>query len=446
VVDASNQCRIRLEGVNWYGMQTQYYVPAGLDFASYSTVLALIKSLGFNSVRIPLSDQLVRNNATITIGSKYIKKSPELKGLHPLEVLDLIVAQAQADGLWVILDNHDAAAVTKAQIQSEQKGASPVWTAPGYTQRQWINDWLTLANRYSDSHPCGIYGPAQSNCTDVPTVVGFDLHNEPHTSQGAPVWNMKAYLKYGSVWGGCSVRVCGTTYATAWTKESPSKQAASNWPDAATMAANAILTVNPHLLMIVEGTQLYPDVSAKHPTAVDSYWWGSVLKGILVDPINLATPAFEQQLVYSPHEWGPWKFDSPQFYEGKAGYSQLAKLFNSQWGFILHMKNPHPIWMGEFNTCNRTPTKKFAHVHSTLPRIRNVAQCTADTRKNSEGLWWTILIKFLQQNPEIGWSYYPFNPVNSVDGASNNSIQYKSGRLDNAIMNALRKIEGPPQQ
>src|SRR5581483_1749892 len=50
VVDAGNNCKVRLEGVNWYGMQTQYYVPAGLDLASFQDVLAEIKSLGFNSV------------------------------------------------------------------------------------------------------------------------------------------------------------------------------------------------------------------------------------------------------------------------------------------------------------------------------------------------------------------------------------------------------------
>jgi len=444
VVDNATGCRVRLEGVNWFGMQTQYYVPAGLDFASYQAVLQLIKNLGFNSIRIPLSDQLVKNNASITIGSRWIKKSPELAGLHPLELLDLIVAQAQADGLWVILDNHDSAAVTKSELHSDQKTASPVWTAPGYSQNQWINDWTSLAARYSDGHYCGYYAPAAASCSDVPTVVGFDLRNEPHTKLGP--WNMASYLKYGSVWGPCTPTLCGTYYKT-WAAEPAATQNNSNWPAAATTAANAVLTVNPHLLMIVEGTQLYPNVSKAHPKAVDSYWWGSILKGVLTDPINLATPAFNDQLVYSPHEWGPWKFDSPQFYTGKAGYKQLASLFNSQWGFILHMKPAHPIWLGEFNTCNVVPGKRYyKQVHSTIPKIKTLAQCTSDTRKNSEGLWWGILIKYLRQNPAIGWSYYPFNPVNSLDGASNNSIEYKNGTLDTAIMNSLKTIEGVPAQ
>ena len=452
VVDAATNCKIRLEGVNWYGMQTQYYVPAGLDFASYQSILADIKDLGFNSVRIPLSDAFVRysNKETVT---KYVKKSPELAGMHPLDVLDLIVRQAQDDGLWVILDNHDSAAVTKSQIHSEQKSASPVWTAKNYPQSAWINDWTTLARRYGSGHYCGMYSQAASGCQNTPTVVGFDLHNEPHTSHhSGNFWNMPSYLKYGSVWGPCTVSLCGKTYAKWWSSESATQQAASNWPAAATLAANTVLAVNPHLLMIVEGTQLYPEVTKKSPKGVDSYWWGSILKGVATDPINLSSPQFNQQLVYSPHEWGPWKFDSPQFYSGKSDYNSQYKgsssEFNSQWGFILHSSTPHPMWLGEFNTCNMVPNRH--NMSKLVPRITNVVQCTYDTRKNSQGLWWRILMQFLQKNPEIGWSYYPLNPVNSLDETSNNSLLYPKAsyphNVDQDVMNGLKSLEGAPPQ
>ncbi|HEV3311100.1 MAG TPA: cellulase family glycosylhydrolase, partial [Chloroflexota bacterium] len=101
-------CRVRLAGATWYGFQSTNFAPVGLDSETYQAVLSEIARLGFNSVRIPLSDQLVKHNKSITIPLKWLKAEPKpfRRNLHPLKLLDDIVKQAADDHLMVILDNH----------------------------------------------------------------------------------------------------------------------------------------------------------------------------------------------------------------------------------------------------------------------------------------------------------------------------------------------------
>jgi hypothetical protein len=180
--------------------------------------------------------------------------------------------------------------------------------------------------------------------------------------------------------------------------------------------------------MFVEGVQLYPQTTREHPDQVDQYWWGSILRGVRTDPVVLASPAFERQLVYSPHEWGPWKNLAPQFYRGHVSYTSLRNLFNGQWAFILHAKDPHPIWLGEFNTCNIRPS------------------CVTNTARGSQGWWFHVLIHYLKNNPEMGWSYYPLNGTNSADETSNNSILRRNWKTwDWRITQALKPIQSQPR-
>ena len=138
-IEDTNDCHVRLVSVDWYGMDTTNFVPAGLDFQSYKTILAEIKRLGFNSIRFSISEQMVRYNSKLHVGKKYIKKDPELKGLHPLQVLDRIVAEAHRLGLFLILDNHSSVAGYAANVPHRgalesvlRKGLGPGLGDTGY--------------------------------------------------------------------------------------------------------------------------------------------------------------------------------------------------------------------------------------------------------------------------------------------------------------------------
>jgi len=388
-IEDSQNCRVRLEGVTWYGMQTLFYAPGGLDYQPYTAILSKIKDLGFNTIRIPLTDQLVRYDSQITV-TQHLRANPDLKGLHPLQILDRIIQAAGQLGLFVILDNHDTTARTKPIAPGE---GPALWTEGSYSELTWIHDWTTLARRYQNN----------------PTVIGFDLRNEPHTNGPGP-WSLKTYLKQGATWGRYPSK--------AWKRR-------TDWARAARRCGDAVLKVNPHLLIFVEGVQLYPD--AKEPRHIDAYWWGSILRGVAHDPVRLDVP---HQLVYSTHEWGPWKYRSPQFY-GKVTWKRIFHLFNSQWGFILHQADRAlraPIWLGEFNTCN------------------DRKKCVANSKRGSQGQWFQILLRYLKRNPEISWSYYPINGTNSWDQTSNNSIlnhHWSKVRLK-TLMKALKPIQRQP--
>ncbi|GEM_PF-2534080 len=401
IVDKNN-CKVRLVGATWYGMQTTYYVPAGLDFLPYQEILSKIKQLGFNTIRIPLSDELVRYNKKLHVNNSYLQANPDLQNLHPLQVLDKIVAAAGKLKLMIILDNHFSVARTPASYgkHSHARKHEATWITKGYSEQTWINDWLTVTHRYRGD----------------PTVIGFDLRNEPHTDGPGP-WSLKTYLKQGATWG---------RYPSKMWKPS------SDWAAAATKAGNHILSVNPHLLMFVEGVQLYPDPKGQMKPlthrGVETYWWGSILRGVLTDPIHFR---IGHQLVYSPHEWGPWKYNLGQF-SYKTTYKYLSHIFGWNWAFILHSKNPKiraPIWLGEFNTCN---TRK---------------KCVNAKAKGSQGEWFQLLLHYLRDNPEINWSYYPLNGSNSFDEPSNNSIlnpNWTQPRLPD-LMKALRPLEKQPK-
>src|ERR1035437_3253751 len=52
IVDA-NGTRVRLNAFSWYGAESKDFVVAGLETADLTSIVQVIKSMGFNSVRLP---------------------------------------------------------------------------------------------------------------------------------------------------------------------------------------------------------------------------------------------------------------------------------------------------------------------------------------------------------------------------------------------------------
>ncbi len=225
LIDANNQA-IRLTGINWFGFETSNASPHGLWSRDYRSMLKQIKFLGFNSLRLPWGNHILKSGATasgITFSGvdAYDGTSPmnaPLQGKTPLQILDLIIEEAGKQGLKVILDNHSR--------KADNFLNEDLWYLSDFSEAQWIADWVTLANRYRNNS----------------TVIGFDLDNEPHGS---------------ATWG--------------------NSNAATDWNKAAERAATAILAVHPDVLIIVEGVQNYNG----------SYWWGGNLEGAKNYPLNV---------------------------------------------------------------------------------------------------------------------------------------------------------------
>ena len=191
ILDSSSN-QVILTGINWFGLETESYAPHGLWARNLESILDQIVELGFNTIRLPYSNQLF-DPASIPNGINY-DLNPDLEGLNGLEIMDTIIAEAGERGLKVILDRH----------RPDSHSQSELWYTSQYSEERWINDWVMLAERYSGDD----------------TVIGMDLHNEPH---GRATWG--------------------------------SGDPATDWSLAAERAGNAILEANPNVLIIVQGVQ-----------------------------------------------------------------------------------------------------------------------------------------------------------------------------------------------
>lgn len=193
ILDANNQ-PVRIAGINWFGFETSNYVVHGLWTRNYKDMLDQIKNLGYNTIRLPYSNQLFDPGSTPN--SIDYNKNPDLQDLSGIQIMDKIIGYASQIGLRIILDQH----------RPDSGSQSALWYTSQYPESRWISDWQMLAQRYKNN----------------PMVVGADLHNEPHSP---------------ACWG------CGNP--------------ALDWQLAAQRAGNAILAVNPNWLVFVEGVDCY---------------------------------------------------------------------------------------------------------------------------------------------------------------------------------------------
>ncbi len=349
ILDA-NGTEVRIAGINWYGFETPDYLVHGLWAQDYHTVLNTIKSLGYNVIRIPFSNEMVESDPVPSNYTSYADTpayptggpaNQALVGATALQDLDTIVAYAGSIGLRVILDNHRSEA-------GETNEASGLWYTSAYPQANWIADWQTMATRYSAS---------TFTFNGNPTVIGMDLRNEPHLAgSGATT---------GSCWtGDTATNGCPTTLTT------------QNWPVAATAAGNAVLAINPKLLIFIEGNDCYSGVCA---------WQGENLLGVANYPVTLSVA---NQLVYSAHDYGPNLYEQPWFTTSTTAAS-LDAVWNKYWGYI-GAAGTAPVWLGEFGTDNTS-----TDIESSVA--------------GSQGQWFQSLVAYLAANPTINWTYWALN-------------------------------------
>jgi len=381
IVDAYGR-RVRIVALTWYGMESSYWVPAGLDYRPYTAIMDTVKALGYNAIRLPYSNELVETNPVVT---EKVRANPQFLGMHAMDVMDALAKYAHHIGLKLILDDHRSRAARPDHVNDLDE---PLWHTRQYPESSWIRDWQTLARRYRGND----------------AIIGFDLRNEPHTDGPGP-WNLKAYLGQGATWGPYRGK----------------DNSATDWRLAAERVGNAVLTVNPHLLIFVEGMQLYPDTHVIG--GVDSYWWGSILTPVRQYPVVLKVP---HQLVYSPHDWGPWKWNMPWF--KNMTYASIQSVWHREWSFILdHPNAPYaaPLWIGEFGTCTDNP------------------QCVDQQEPGNQATWFHLFLRYLHDHPEVSWGFFALNGTNSKNHAANNGLLNTqwNGLANPALQVDLRAVQ-----
>lgn len=237
ILDSSGR-EVHFSGVNWFGFETGNNVVHGLWARNWEAILDDIKALGYNVIRLPFSNEML-TPGTMPDSIDYTK-NPDLEGLSSIEIMDKIIEGAGERGLKVILDNHRSNAGASAQENG-------LWYTEEYPESRWISDWEFLTERYLGDD----------------TVVAMDLRNEPHDA---------------ACWG------CGDPQY--------------DWKIAAEKAGNAVLSINPNLLILVEGNECYGPGGSTDPyeDGVECTWWGGNLLGAKDHPVELDV---SNRLVYS---------------------------------------------------------------------------------------------------------------------------------------------------
>ena len=364
ILDASGT-PVRIAGINWYGFETPDEIAHGLWAQDYHTVINDIKNLGYNTIRIPFSNQMVETPIIPQNFSQYNGTGPintDLAGLNSLQILDKIIGYAGQVGLKVILDDHRSEAGESAE-------ANGLWYTSAYSSQSWVNDWVTLAKRYAGN----------------PTVIGFDLRNEPHTPAG------DTYAQ-GATWG---TGVAATDIRLAYEQ-----------------AGNAILAVDPNALIFCEGIGETPNSSG----GLDSTWWGGDLELAGQYPVTLSSPG---HVVYSAHDYGPNLFQQTWFNSSTTPAS-LDAVWAKYWGY-LYTSNTAPVWVGEFGTDNAAA---------------DVSSSTA----GSQGQWFSSLVSYIKSNPAMGWTYWALNGEDSYDLLDNS---YDATPVSAAKQSLLAGIQFP---
>jgi len=335
ILDSQNKAYV-IRATSWFGMETSNCAPHGLWQIKLDDGMAQIASFGFNAIRLPYSNECLAAKATSGIDDT---KNPGLKNKTPLQVMDAFVASAKAHGLIVILDRH----------RPDSGAQSELWYTGTWSEARWISDWTMLAKRYAKD----------------PTVVGFDLHNEPHGS---------------ACWG------CGD----------PKR----DWAAAATRAGNAVLKVNPNLLIIVEG------VEVQSPTS--KTWWGGGLANAKKHPVKLAV---DHRLVYSTHDYPASVYAQPWF-SAKTYPKNLPAIWKASWGY-LQEGGTTPVLLGEFGTKLETTSDKQ---------------------------WLATLVEYVRKN-QMSFAYWSFNPNSGDTGGL---VKDDWTTPQQAKLDALRPILGKP--
>ncbi|CAK4536738.1 unnamed protein product [Aphanomyces euteiches] len=241
------------KGANYFGLESDISVPHGLWGGGQSTTIAkiaaLLKSNGFNSVRLPFAVDAALSNKAIDpskiVNEVALLKQFSGKTLSYVDVMDYTIKTFADNKIVVLLDAH---------VLTGYSGITDLWYSSSADKDNFENAWKIVAKRYKNTW----------------NVIAADLKNEPHGS---------------ATWG--------------------SGNSATNWNQQALKIATTIQAIVPRWLIFVEGISQSSRDQAAYPSL-----WGGNLMDVQRAPITLPVA---NRLVYSPHVYGPDVSSQPYF-------------------------------------------------------------------------------------------------------------------------------------
>lgn len=308
-----------MTGVNWFGYNVGSQVFDGVWSQNMHKCLNDIADHGFNLLRVPMSVELLlqwKNGDPDPMIKINEYENPELtvEGIvggtpkYSFDIWNMAVNWCRENGIKIMIDIHCAETASAGH-------QVPVWYTDKFSTEDWLEALEWVADYYKDDD----------------TIIAIDLKNEPHgTSDVKP-----DFAKWD---------------------DSTDK---NNWKYAAERGAAAVLGANPNLLVMVEGTEVYPKFEegenwdsqnidyANYPrSAFHHTWWGGNFRGVKDHPLeNIGVN--NSQLVYSPHDYGPLVYEQTWFEGDFTSESLMEDVWYDNW-FYLVDQNIAPLLMGEW--------------------------------------------------------------------------------------------------
>jgi endoglucanase len=430
-----------IAGVNWYGFETTGYVAHGLYVHDYTYIVNEIRHYGYNTIRIPFSNQMWETDPVPNANT--VSACPSCKGAHSRDILSSIINYAGSIGLHVILDNHRSDAGNSA----EKNG---LWYTTSYPEQAWMTDWVNMQRWvHAVRQTQGATDTVTVNDTasdGFPTVLGYDLRNEPHTP------SRTAYLQ-GATWGtGDGIEPAANPNPNPFAPACVATSTCHDWRLATERVADTLLGDAASRgydtpLTFVEGISEYPlpgGSAASGP--YDYYWWGGELRGVNGNSTNPGAPivlnvggtatslgpAVGSQLIYSAHDYGPsgyqqgW-FNNSTCYKTGCSTSSLADVWNSHWAYI-DAGGVNPVANSGTYPWGNTSSTEYTQAPMYLGEFGtgNTSSDLVSSGAGSQGQWFTDLVNFIQSSYStssannsgiavkyLQWTYWAFNSEDS---------------------------------
>ncbi len=434
-----------IAGISWYGFETARLVPFGLDTQNYTRILTEIRQYRYNTLRLSFSNELWDMDPLPTNDS--VQACPACAGKHARDILALVINYAGSIGLHVVFDNHrsDAGGSSAPNgLWYNTDGGQP------YTEQAWIGDWVSVQRWvHGRKQTLGAADTVTVNnvaSDGFPTVLGYDLRNEPHTPPNT------GYLA-GATWGtGDGIDPNVNPNPNPFAPACVATSTCHDWRLAAERAGDALLGDAIHSgwdtpLIFVSGTSAYPIATGNATYGpYDTYRWGGQLEGVNGNANNPGAPivlnaggnalklgpAVPNQLVYVAKDYGPTLTLTPWFTfstcyklgcSSGAESSGLVDLWCNHWVYIN-------LPIGRYGTCSGGVNPHFRTVfpwgntgsvpYSQAPvwiaefGTGNTSSDLASPVRGSQGQWFTDLINFIQSSYRLTASNNPGIPVTSL--------------------------------
>ncbi len=341
-----NGNQVWLTGANWFGFNCTENFPHGLWSADCDELLSAVADHGINCIRFPVSTELLvswMNGTPLEpVGFNAANDAPHYvfnpdfydpvndDTVDSMLIFDTIMKKMKKYGIKAIIDVHSPASHNSGHnynlwyhsaAAADADNMAIAADGTKMTTDHWIDSLVWLADKYKNDD----------------TIIAYDLKNEPHGKRG----------------------YSGTTCPSDIAKWDGSTDE-NNWAYAATRCGKAILEVNPHALILIEGVEQYPKTEKGYTYDTPDLWnapadqspwhgawWGGNLRGVRDYPVDFGDATLNKQIVYSPHDYGPSVYAQTWFDKDFSTQTLLDDYWYDTWAYI-NEEDIAPLLIGEW--------------------------------------------------------------------------------------------------